>query len=61
MAVDSLEDLVEFCIPDPIERVEWSMTIQFYREAMVQLRQKEDLTNEEIFDFQWNIDQFGQH
>jgi hypothetical protein len=61
MAIDYLEELIVFCIPDMDDQIEWSLTIEFYRQAMIQLRKKEDLSDEEILAFQWDIDQYGQH
>jgi hypothetical protein len=61
MVVNHLEELVMFCIPEEEEQIEWSLAIEFYREGMKLLRKREDLTDEEIRAFQWEMDQFGQH
>jgi hypothetical protein len=61
MVIDHIEELVEFCIPDEDEKIEWSLAIEFYRQGMVLLRKREDLTDDEIMGFQWQMDQFGYH
>jgi hypothetical protein len=57
--VQAIEVLVEFCIP-AAERDNWTTTVQYYEDAMAILLKHEDLTNEEIESFQWNIDRFAQ-
>jgi hypothetical protein len=58
--IDSVELLVEVCIEEGPKRELWISTITQYREGLSILRKRADLSDQEIFDFQWKIDQFGQ-
>jgi hypothetical protein len=58
--VDELERLIELCIDDPTETEYWLTAVRHYRYAMIQLRQKTDLSDSEIYNFQKNADIFFQ-
>jgi hypothetical protein len=58
--VNSLETLIDVCIPEGDGRELWKATVDLYREAMLLLLIRDDLTDEQIFEFQWKVDQFAQ-
>ena len=58
--INALESLVDVSIPAGDGRDLWKKTLALYREALLLLLIREDLSDEQIYDFQWKIDQFAQ-
>jgi hypothetical protein len=61
--VNSLDRLTDVCIPAEGDGQDlWKATIELYRESMLLLLLliRDDLTDKQIFDFQWKVDQFAQ-
>jgi hypothetical protein len=59
--INALDSLVDECIPEDGEgRQLWKSTIELYREALILLLIRHDLTDAQIFEFQWKVDQFTQ-
>ncbi len=56
--VNKIDLFLDLCIVNEQERTEWKRCISMYRNAMTLLRKKCDLTNEEIKQFQKQIDAF---
>jgi len=56
--VNSIDLFLDLCIGDAEKRMKWKHSISEYRNAMVLLRKKCDLTNAEIKQFQRHIDSF---
>jgi hypothetical protein len=52
--------LIDVCIPEGDGLELWKATVDLYREAMLLLLIRDDLTDEQIFEFQWKVDQFAQ-
>jgi hypothetical protein len=57
--IEKIEKLVEFRIPAP-DRETWTTTIDYYESTIEIFLKHEDLMNEEIVSFQWNINCFAQ-
>jgi hypothetical protein len=58
--INALDCLVDVCIPEEEGRDLWKETLELYREAMLLLLIREDLSDEQIFDFQWKVNGFAQ-
>ena len=58
--INALDSIVDKCIPVGEGREAWKSTIQLYREALVVLLLRDDLSDAQIFEFQWKVDQFAQ-
>jgi hypothetical protein len=58
--VNSLESLIDVCVPEGDGCDLWKATIELYRESLLLLLSREDLTDKQIFDYQWKVDQFAQ-
>jgi len=56
--MNNMDLFLDLCIVDEQERVQWKQCINEYRYAIVLLRKKCDLTNDEIKRFQEHIDAF---
>lgn len=59
-AVDKLELLIEVCVPDENLKSQWLRCIPKYRKAMRKLRQKADFTDDDILEFQGDVDEWFQ-
>jgi hypothetical protein len=58
--INSLKLLVDVCIPTGDGRELWKATVKLYCEAMMLLLIRDDLTVEQIHEFQWKVDQLAQ-
>jgi hypothetical protein len=58
--INALYSLVDICIPEGVGCDLWKATIELYRESLLLLLSREDLTDEMIYDYQWKVDQFAQ-
>ena len=58
--INALDSLIDQCIPVGEGWELWKSTISLSQEALILLINKDDLTDQEIFEFQWNVDQFAQ-
>ena len=59
-AIDKLELLIEVVVPDDNLKLMWRRCIPKYRKAMQKLRQKNDFTEEDILEFQGDVDDWFQ-
>jgi len=55
--VNGMDKIIDLCI-DPVECLKWKECIAEYRNAIVLLRKKTDLSNEEVKRFQQHVDMF---
>jgi hypothetical protein len=58
-AIASLELLIDVCVV-PEQRQLWKRTIGYYEASLKILLKREDLTLDEVYSFQWEIDCFAQ-
>jgi hypothetical protein len=59
--INLLDWSIDVCIPaEGTGQDLWKATIELYCESMLLLLIRDDLTDEQIFDFQWKVDQFAQ-
>jgi len=56
--VNGIDSFLDFCIVDEQERRKWKHCISEYKNAMLLLHQKCDLTNNDIKKFQQHVDTF---
>ena len=58
--VQQLDPLIDICIDDPERKEEWKQSVKFHCNALELLRKKDDLSDDEIAQFQGNVDDFFQ-
>jgi hypothetical protein len=58
--INAIDSLVDASIPEGEGRELWKAMTGLCGEAMLLLLNRDDLTNQAIFDFQWKADQFAQ-
>jgi hypothetical protein len=56
----NMHHLLDFCVTDPVNREKWNIIIENYIEAFQIVRQKQDLSRDEIKMFQNHVDKFFQ-
>ena len=49
---------IDLCIPDEAMNDKWKVCIAFYQQAIIMLRKKDDFTDEQIGQFQSDVDIF---
>jgi len=56
--IDILDIFIDLCIPKEAMNDKWKVCIAFYRQAIIMLRKKDDFTDEQIGQFQSDVDIF---
>jgi hypothetical protein len=56
--VEKFEPLIDVCVQSEPRRIKWKHAVSMYRSAMVLLRKKDEITDEQIYEFQEKIDLF---
>ena len=56
--IDNFDMFIDLCIPDEAANDKWKVCIGFYQQAITMLWKKDDFSDEEIDQFQSNVDIF---
>jgi len=56
--IDILEIFIDLYIPEEAMNDKWKVCIAFYRQGIIMLRKKDDFTDEQIGQFQSDVDIF---
>lgn len=57
--IANFDVMIELCVPDD-DQPDWMEAICLYQSSILSIRKHADLTDAEIHEFQWSVDQFAQ-